>query len=179
MNNAVCYANNILHLKSMQNAYLFSWSPKKWPVAEMEREIAELKAGTRTAIAWGCSSYKAIRPGDRAFFITTGNELPRGILGSGYITDRPPFYVKHWDGSDRYRWMIEIAPDIILLPEKGNEDSVLSLEVLNMGRFTRQNWAPQGAGISIRPELVEELEALWADYLGERGLSVQDWIANR
>ena len=152
-----------------QATYLFSWSPKKWPITEFERELAELNAGKRTTIDWGCSSYKAIRPGDRAFFITTGNELPRGLFGSGYITDKPPFLEKHWDGSGRYKRMIEIAPDIILLPEKGNADSVLSLNLLNMGRFTRQNWAPQSAGISIRPELVDELEALWADYLGEYG----------
>jgi 5-methylcytosine-specific restriction protein A len=43
-----------------------------------------------------------------------------------------------------------------------NKEKILSLEILqNSNNLSKQNWTPQSSGISIRNEIVDELETLW------------------
>ncbi|MES2514467.1 MAG: hypothetical protein V4580_10000 [Bacteroidota bacterium] len=59
-----------------------------------------------------------------------------------------------------YRVLVEF--DVLLDPFN---EPILTLDILNIGAMTRQLWTPQASGISIRPELLDELEALWTDFL--------------
>ncbi len=64
---------------SLVNTYLFVWNPNKWNWTTLEQNIEQLKNGEKVTEQWSCSSYKAIKPGDRAFLARVGSE-PRGIL---------------------------------------------------------------------------------------------------
>ena len=58
---------------------------------------------------------------------------------------------------------IDIDFEILLNP---NKEKILSLEILqNSNNLSKQNWTPQSSGISIRNEIVDELETLWFNFL--------------
>jgi len=45
--------------------------------------------------------------------------------------------------------------DVLLNPEK---DPILTVDNLNKGNLAKQNWTPQSSGVSIKHEVVDELE---------------------
>lgn len=143
------------------NTFLFSWNPIKFTWPEIDEQIEQLKQGEKVEESWTCASHKKVKNGDRAFLSYVGAE-PRGIFASGYISSEP-FIGKNRKGNDAYHVLIDF--DVLLNPAK---ESILTLDILNMGRMTRQVWTPQASGISIKTELVEELELLWEDFLSDR-----------
>ena len=108
-------------------------------------------------------SHKTIQPGDRAYIVRVGVE-PKGIFASGVISSEP--YLAFRKGRHYYR--IEIAIDVLLNPGK---EQILSLDILKTGNLAAQTWTPQASGISIRPQLVDELEAVWLNFLD----SIRTW----
>ncbi|MCD6067922.1 MAG: hypothetical protein K0S33_2748 [Bacteroidetes bacterium] len=144
------------------NTYLFSWNPDKWPWPEIEEDSLLLKKDGKVQERWICVSHKKVKPGDRAFVSRVGSE-PRGIFASGFIASEP-FLALSRKGKEIYHVMIEF--DGLINPDKS---PILTLELLNIGAFAKQLWTPQSSGISIKKELIEELEALWLDFLSQEG----------
>lgn len=142
------------------NAYLFVWNPKKWHWTTLERQIEEVQKSGKTREQWSCSSYKTIKKGDRAFLARVGT-APRGIFGAGYV-DSDPFLSRHWNGEDRAIYRVAIEFEVLLNP---NEVPILSTDILNIGSLAKQQWTPQSSGISIKQELIGDLEATWFDFL--------------
>ncbi len=142
------------------NTFLFAWNPVKYEWREIGERIQALKRGESVKEDWSCAS-KKVKPGDRAFLSVVGVE-PRGIFASGYVAS-DLFLGKNHKGKMANRVMIEF--DVLLNPLN---ESILTLDILNIGNLEKQLWTPQASGISIRPELVEELEALWQDFLKTR-----------
>lgn len=140
--------------------FLFAWSPVKYEWLEINERIAELGRGKSVKEDWSCVS-KKVKKGDRAFLSVVGAE-PRGIFASGYVAS-DLFLGKNHRGKIANRVMIEF--DVLLNPAK---EPILALELLRMGNLDKQLWTPQASGISIRPELVDELEALWQNFLETR-----------
>jgi 5-methylcytosine-specific restriction protein A len=152
---------------SFQNAYLFVWNPTKWsqwtdPNNEpcIEKNIEELKNTGKATLMWRCRSHKTIKPGDRAFLAKVGSP-PRGIFGSGRIASEP-FLSQHWNGADKDVPKVLIEFDVLLNPEK---DPILTVDNLNKGNLAKQNWTPQSSGVSIKHEVVDELEEKWFEFL--------------
>jgi hypothetical protein len=142
----------------MNNTFLFSWNPVKFPWPELEEQCHRLKNGQPVEEDWTCASHKKVRPGDRAFVTYVGAE-PRGIFASGTISSEP-FLGKNRKGNDAYRVWIKL--DVLLNPRI---EPILTLDILKIGRLENQLWTPQASGILIKPEFTEELEALWSDFL--------------
>jgi 5-methylcytosine-specific restriction protein A len=140
------------------NTFLFAWNPVKYPWPEIGEQCEHLRAGEKVIEDWSCASHKKIRPGDRAFLVLVGAE-PRGIFGSGYVASEP-FIGKDHRGNMKNRVLIDF--DVLLDP---NTETILTLDLLNMGKMAKQVWAPQASGIVIKPEITGELEALWEDFL--------------
>ena len=44
-------------------------------------------------------------------------------------------------------------------------ESLLSLDILNQGRLSKQELDPQSSGISIKSEITDEFEAIWFNFL--------------
>ncbi len=148
------------------NTFLFAWNPVKFDWPEIGEQSQLLRSGRRVIESWSCASHKKIKHGDRAFLSLVGAE-PRGIFASGYVAS-DPFIGRNRRGKDNYRVLIDF--DVLLDPKK---DHVLPLEIIRIGRLEKQQWAPQGSGISIKPELTEELEALWQDFLSTEKVQVR------
>ena len=152
---------------SIQNAYLFVWNPNKWskwtdPTNEpyIEKNIEELKNTGKVTLMWSCISHKNIRPGDRAFLAKVGS-TPRGIFGSGKVVSEP-FLSQHWDGENKKVPRVLIEFDILLNPEK---DPILTIDKLDKGNLSKQQWTPQSSGISIKQDAIDELEEEWFEFL--------------
>jgi 5-methylcytosine-specific restriction protein A len=152
---------------SIQNSYLFVWNPNKWhqwtdPNNEpyIEKNIEELKNTGKVTLMWSCRSHKSIRPGDRAFLARVGS-TPRGIFASGKVVSEP-FLSQHWSGEDKDVPRVLIEFDTLLNPEK---EPILTVENLDKGNLSKQTWTPQSSGISIRPEVADELEEEWFEFL--------------
>jgi hypothetical protein len=138
------------------STFLFAWNAKKWPWPEIDESISALKNGETVIEPWRVAAYKRIRVGDRAFMVHVGKE-PRGIFGSGVVHSLP--YLPK-DGGHVH--LVDLKIDTLLNPEKEN---ILTLDILAIGKLAKQMWTPQGSGILIQPEIVEELEAVWEDFL--------------
>ncbi|RYE37514.1 MAG: HNH endonuclease, partial [Sphingobacteriales bacterium] len=126
----------------------------------IEQCIEELENSGKVTERWSCKSHKTIKPGDRAFLARVGSE-PRGIFAAGYVASKA-FLSKHWSGEEKDVFRVLIDFEVLLNPDK---ESILALDILNTGNLEKQQWTPQSSGISIKPELVNELEAVWFDFL--------------
>lgn len=142
------------------NTYLFVWNPKRWTWETLEEEIEEVNAIGNYPETWSCGVNKSINQGDRAFLIRVGTE-PKGIMGAGFVTSEP-YIGEHWSGDGREALYVDINFETLLNPDK---EPILTLDLLKTGKLAAQNWTAQASGISIRRELVNELEALWFSFL--------------
>jgi hypothetical protein len=138
-------------------AFLFGWNPIKFKWENIDGDIIKLKATGQLVDNWSVASHKTIQPGDRAYVVRLGLE-PKGIFASGFISSEP--YVAFRKGRHYYR--IDISFDVLLNPDK---EPILTFDILKTGNLAEQTWAPQASGISIRPQLVDELEGVWQDFL--------------
>jgi len=138
-------------------AYLFGWNPIKFAWDELAKDKKQLARTGELEDNWSVASHKTIQPGDRAYIVRVGLE-PKGIFASGIISSAP--YIAFRKGRHYHR--INIKLDVLLDPDK---EPILSLDILKTGNLAAQTWTPQASGISIRPELVEELEGVWQDFL--------------
>ncbi|MDF1611997.1 HNH endonuclease, partial [Stygiobacter electus] len=100
------------------------------------------------------------QPCDRIFLVKLGTD-PKGIVGAGFATTKP-YPKRHWNGENKDALYIDFDFEVLLNPEK---EPILTLDILKTGNLSQQNWTPQASVITIRPELVDELEAVWFDFL--------------
>ena len=138
-------------------AYLFGWNPIKFKWEDLDDDIQKLAINGKLEEDWSVASHKTIKPGDRAYVIRVGVE-PKGIFASGIISSEP--FLASRKGRIYHR--INIAIDTLLNPEK---QPILTLDILKTGNLAAQTWTPQASGISIRSEIIDELEGLWQDFL--------------
>ena len=140
-------------------AYLFGWNPIKFKWEDIDDDIQKLKTEGKLEEDWSVASHKTIKPGDRAYVVRVGVE-PKGIFASGYISSEP--FLASRKGRIYHR--IAITLDVLLNPDK---QPILTLDILKTGNLAAQTWTPQASGISIRPEIVNELEGVWLDFLSD------------
>ena len=150
----------LLQVSSPKNTYLFVWNPDKWKWTTLEKNIEELQNSGKTTERWSCRSYKTIKRGDRAFIARVGSK-PRGIFAAGYVASEP-FLSPHWSGEDKDVFRVLIDFEVLLNSDK---EPILTTDILKVGNLSQQQWTPQSSGISVKPELVYELEAVWFDFL--------------
>lgn len=145
---------------SIRTAFLFSWNPELWEWKDIQEKVEALEQEGKAMQAWTCQSYKRMRPGDRAFFVRLGSE-PRGIFASGRIVSAP-YPTQHSEDVDTTQHSVMIEFDYLLNPTL---DPILSIERLTSAIVSQQNWTPEASGIAIRPEVVDELEEEWFEFL--------------
>ena len=145
---------------SKNHTFLLVWNPKHWTWDNIEDSIEQVDLTGKCSERWSCGNNKSIVPGDRIFLIKIGTE-PKGIVGAGFATTTS-FTDRHWSGENKEAFYIDIDFEVLLNPDK---EPILTLEILKTDKLSTQNWTPQASGISVRPELVDELEAVWFDFL--------------
>lgn len=161
--------------KNLINTYLFTWNPNKWDWTDLQESIERLETVGYVERRWSCGNSKSIKKGDRVFLIRLGEE-PKGIMGSGYA--KSSYYVaSHWDGTKgKTANYIDIEFEILINPAENtlfDKESLESIDKTNV-----QQWFPQQSGISIKPELVEDLEANWFNFVKENKYISNSFISN-
>jgi len=142
----------------IEKAFLFAFNSdiKNW--SNLEECFEDFNLHGKCWLTWRCKN-NSVREGDRAFLVKIGKN-PKGIIGSGIVTTIPIGYV---DEKDQNKYYIQIQFTTLIDWRKEN---ILTIEDLKINeRLAKQNWTPQASGISIRPELVEELETTWSNFL--------------
>ncbi|MBN2892968.1 MAG: HNH endonuclease [Bacteroidales bacterium] len=150
---------------NLQNAFLFAWNPDNWKWIDLEKNLEELKNTGKVTLKWSCISHNKVRPGDRAFLIRLGVN-PKGLIGSGKVISEP-FLSPHWGDKDKDVHRVLIEFDVLIDAEK---EQILLLENLK-NKLKNQNWTPQSSGISIKNEIIPELEKEWFNFLATTKLS--------
>jgi len=140
--------------------FLFAWNPKKWTWTTLEQDIEQVDLTGRCSRRWSCGNTKSIQPGDRIFLLKVGPE-PKGIIAAGFATSTP-FYERHWSGENKDTLYIDVDFEVLL---NSDQELILTVDRLNTGNLAKQNWRPRGSGNSIKPVIVDELEAVWFDFL--------------
>ncbi len=143
--------------------FLLVWNPAKWDWVKLDQEIDLIELTGRSTEKWSVVSHKKIQYGDRVFLIRLGVE-PKGIMGAGYVTT-VPFLDKHWSGEDKLTHKVMIDFEALINPKS---EPLLSLDLLKQGNLAKVNWSSQASGIEIRQEFVDELEALWFNFLSNQ-----------
>ncbi len=146
------------------NTYLFVWNPKYWQWDSLETNIEEVYRTGTYVEDWSCGSTKSILSGDRFFVVKVGTDKRndvKGIVGSGFVI-KERYKKQSVQDPTKEVLHVDLRFDNLLNPYK---EDILSLDILQTGTLTTQRWTPQSSGISIRPELVDEIEALWFDFL--------------
>ena len=140
--------------------YLLLWNPEKWDWETLEQDIRRVDLTGRCSQRWSCGNTKSIQAGDRIFLLKVGAE-PKGIIAAGFATSTP-FLEKHWSEKNKEALYIDVDFEVLLNPDK---EPILTVDILNTGNLAQQNWLPMASGISVKSELVDELEAVWFDFL--------------
>jgi len=140
--------------------YLLLWNPEKWAWTTLEQDIEQVSLTGHCLQTWSCGNTKSIQAGDRIFLLRVGKD-PKGIMAAGFATSTP-YAGEHWGMKEKNALHIGVEFDDLLNPDK---EPILMLDRLNTGNLAAQNWTPQSSGTSIKPELVDELEALWFEFL--------------
>lgn len=153
------------------NTYLFLWNPKKWNWTTIEKDIEQVDLTGRCAQRWSCGNTKSIQPGDRIFLLKVGT-VPKGIIASGFATTKP-FYDKHWNGENKDTLYIDVDFEVLLNAEK---EPILTIDVINTGNLAKQNWRPMSSGNLIKADIVDELEAIWFDFLNTQKIRHNPFI---
>ena len=151
------------------NAYLLTWNPKIWDWTDLTKNIEQFETIGHLEKKWSCGNSTRIKEGDRVYLVRLGKE-PKGIMGSGYATSSY-YRAPHWDGTeDKEANYIDIEFDILIDP---NDDVLFdesSLESIDLNNS--QQWFPQRSGTSIKPDLIESLEASWRNFIKQNNYIV-------
>ncbi|MCL4481831.1 MAG: HNH endonuclease [Bacteroidetes bacterium] len=143
------------------NTHLLSWNPDKWDWIDLDSAINDLQVTGVYRDSWSCGINKSIQVGDRLFLIRLGKE-PKGICASGYAISNV-YQGAHWSGNkSKLANYISFEYDVLLNPTK---DKILGMDILKMGVLAEQHWSTQNSGIMIRPNVAEELEKIWFNFI--------------
>lgn len=141
-------------------AFLLTNNPARWTIDPdyMTDWVEATARGHGVEGRWSTgSTTKKINVGDRAFLLRQGTS-GRGIFASGSFATGV-FQDDHWDGSGGVANYADVIWDTALEPE-----DALTVETL-MSELPDGQWEPQASGSQVKPDLVDELERLWADHV--------------
>ena len=150
----------LINLKttSPNKAFLFTFNSDLNNWNEIEESFEDFNSYGNCILSWRCKS-NSVKEGDSAYLIKIGKN-PKGIIGSGIVTTIP---IGYRDEKDRIKYFINIQMSTLIDWRKNN---ILTIDDLKTNKqLAKQNWTPQASGISIKPELVEELERVWFHFL--------------
>lgn len=147
--------------QTSKRTFLLTWNPVAFPWDSFRSELEHFENNGSLILPWGCGNRKDIQVGDRLFFIKLGNELPRGIMGSGYAVSKS-YEDKHWSGiNGKLARYVDISFDV-LLDFQNNSESLIAMDTLNSDSSLKtKRWSVQSSGTIIESPADTKLEELW------------------
>lgn len=138
-----------------KKAWLLTWNPQNWNWDDYAAGIEASRMDEKYQVTWSCANTHIV-PGDSMYLMLLGKTGPRGIIAAGKAISKV-FEVRHWDYQKALKGIKTNSVTVSF--EKifdFRTDQVLRIERLQ-SLFPEQKWNPQGSGIEIRDEYVNEL----------------------
>lgn len=139
-----------------KRTWLLTWNPNKWHWESFEKDVDNVDKGIDVESKYSCHSKKP-RIGDRAFVLKLGENLPKGIIASGYVSHEPYMDIAEHTDDNKEMNCIKIKFDKII---NFNQNEVLLQDILKK-ELPGQEWSPQSSGIEVKREIADKLEELW------------------
>lgn len=139
-----------------KRTWLLTWNPNKWHWESFEKDVDNVDKGINVESKYSCHSKKP-RIGDRAFVLKLGENLPKGIIASGYVSHEPYMDIAEHTDDNKEMNCIKIKFDKII---NFNQNEVLLQDILKK-ELPGQEWSPQSSGIEVKREIADKLEELW------------------
>jgi len=168
--NAVNYVVDPVIERETSRAFLLTWNPEKSDWADFGQCVLATDEGKPVGETWSTGNRTSgIRSGDLIFLLRQGPQ-GRGIIGSGHAInfdgnagpdDEIIHTDVHWDGTATTANYVDVLWDRLLPP-----DGLLPLDELKE-KFPDQNWTPLASGTEIQPGLIERLESVWSNHVGD------------
>jgi 5-methylcytosine-specific restriction protein A len=151
--------------------FILLWNPKRWNWDTLEQDIEQVDLTGKCSQRWSCGKIKSIQPGDRIFLLRLGAE-PKGLVAAGFASSTT-FIEKHWDRQDKEALYIDLDFEVIL---NADIEPILTVDMLQLRTILqKQNWSPQSSE-SVKPDLIDELEAVWFDFLTTQNIRHNPFI---
>ena len=162
-----------------QNGWLLVWNPKNWRWTELTEACKLTQSGGVYKTTWSCVS-SGVKVGDLVFIITLGTSK-NGIVAVGRAASEQYEY-EHWDTNKRAEGKTNKGIDIELeyIIDPTIEDPLF--QTFLKGKYPEQHWSPQGSGISIKTQYIEELYHDWIEHIsklegGEVEMTIKEKVA--
>jgi hypothetical protein len=143
--------------------FLLTWNPKEYSFDERVTMAAKTAAGQSDVLRWSTGSRK-IRRNDRLFLLRQGRE-PKGLVAAGWALRRP-FKEDHYNSEraakGEKKWYVMGRYDRVLDPDV---TTPLPTDFTDCP-LAEVRWRTQMSGILISPDAAEQLECVWAEYVG-------------
>lgn len=144
------------------SAWLVTWNPQLYPWPDFAQDLAELNQKGYVDFGWSCGKTRRIQAGERIWLLRLGPR-PRGIFGQGTALTAP-VEGPSWRDPNRTQMSLEIRWTALL--DAHTEQVVLPQEFLKSHPLLgRQNWSPQGSGVSLPDQINVELEKVWRAFV--------------
>lgn len=170
------YLSGNTEIESPHHVWLLTWNPNNWNWDDYNNAVARIQSGQKYSAKWTCMNTH-VKAGDRIFLAMLG--MPNnGIIASGFASSEV-YEAEHWDNerasNGEIAKCIDVNFDWIV---DYQQQQYIRQETLTQ-KFPEQKWNPQGSGISIKEQYIDELEALWLSIHsgGEEKLTVKDSIS--
>jgi len=167
--------------QASQQAYLLTWNPKEFPLADLNYRIDEVEQQGSSVFPWRLGNRRSIPKGARVVLMRQVSE-PRGLVGVGEVHGD----VQEDSGGDRKT-----------KDEGGKSASVdvrwtaLSSEpFLDLNRLAQETgdsqiWSSRASGVKLPLAVSQKLEEIWPRAWAERtqnlhatpGIEARRWIA--
>ena len=144
----------------MKKAYLLSWNPDKWAWEDIDVEIEHIKHFGSVPSYWNCRS-KQPKNGDLVFIISVGKKIKNGIYASGIVDC---IVDNQEDFLDPNKLVRKVYFDFNIIIKPSNSSKILEAKYL-IQQFPVQDWTPQGSGIEIKDEILDEFLVSWNKFL--------------
>jgi hypothetical protein len=141
------------------NSFLLSGNPEKWTWDDLSADSEKVLSGKIVEIPWSVTNSDKPSIGDKFYLVKVGGH-GRGIIGCGTIQTEP-YVAAHYNDKKKTLKYVDIRFESLV---DGNDGKYLATESelnkINEGHRIRQHWTPENSGISIREEVIGELELL-------------------
>lgn len=152
-------------------SYLLSWNPKNFSTGGDGSEQGALDYQKGEVVRWSCHS-KQVLEGDTVYLIKLGKGA-KGIIAKGTVT-KASYLAQCWKDPSKDRTYIDFRLEDI----RHNCNEGLIPQVLLQKACPQQQWSPQSSGISIKPEYLETVNALWQEGASAHSLTIYfNWMS--
>lgn len=152
-------------------AYLLSWNPKNFSTGGDGSDQGSLDYQKGEVVRWSCHSKQALE-GDTVYLIKLGKGA-KGIIAKGTVT-KASYLAECWKDPTKERTYVDFRLEVI----RHNCDEGLIPQVLLQKACPLQQWSPQSSGISIKPEYLETVNALWQEGASVHSLTIYfNWMS--